>query len=72
MTSTIGPMEVALAHLRALGLSPIKKTRYQLKLGRVSYYPGKDTIFVDGEDGARPETGLEALERVLRDVGVLR
>jgi hypothetical protein len=48
-------------------------TRYQLKIGRkISYYPSKETTFVDGEDGARDLTGLRGLEAVLREFGYLR
>jgi hypothetical protein len=47
-------------------------TRYQLKIGkRVSYYPGKGTTFVDGEEGARARTGLRGLEEVLIELGYL-
>ncbi len=48
-------------------------TRYQLKIGRkISYYPSKETTFVDGEEGARTLTGLRGLEAVLRELGYLR
>ncbi len=47
-------------------------TRYQLKIGkRVSYYPTKGTTFVDGEEGARPRTGLRGLAEVLIELGYL-
>lgn len=36
---------------------------YQLKLDwQTSYYPGKGSLFIDGEQQARPERGLQALE----------
>lgn len=42
---------------------------YQLKLDpRTSYYPGKGTLFVDREQGARPERGLSALEAWIAEV----
>jgi hypothetical protein len=60
------------AWLRARRISSRRTSRYQLKIGRtISYYPHKGTIFVDGEDEARPHTGLAALEAVLRDQGYL-
>ena len=46
---------------------------YQLKIGRrVSYYPSKGRIFIDGEGKSRDQTGLAALEAVLREEGLLR
>ena len=48
-------------------------TRYQLKIGsKISYYPSKETTFVDGEEGARTLTGLRGLEAVLHELGYLR
>jgi hypothetical protein len=48
-------------------------TRYQLKIGRrISYYPSKETTFVDGEEAARTLTGLHGLEAVLREFSYLR
>ena len=47
-------------------------TRYQLKIGRkISYYPSRETTFVDGEEAARELTGLRGLEAVLREFGYL-
>ena len=44
---------------------------HQLKLPRgVSYYPGKGTIHIDGERGARPERGLVALREVILGRGL--
>ena len=37
----------------------------------MSYYPGKGTIFVDGEKGARDKTGRAALEAVLIELKAL-
>ena len=56
------------AWLRDRNISSRRTSKYQLKIGRrVSFYPNKGTIFVDGEEGARPNTGLGALEEVLRE-----
>ena len=63
-------MAAAQAWLRERNLTFRQMTRYQLKIGpRVSYYPAKGTIFVDGEDGARQRTGLLGLEEVLVELG---
>ena len=61
------------AWLSARRISSRRTSRYQLKIGpTISYYPNKGTVFVDGEDQARPHTGLPALEVVLREQGYLR
>ena len=61
------------AWLRDRNISSRRTSKYQLKIGRrVSFYPNKGTIFVDGEEGARPNTGLGALEEVLREHGYIR
>ncbi|GGJ36153.1 hypothetical protein CDQ92_10700 [Sphingopyxis bauzanensis] len=37
---------------------------HQLKLdGQTSYFPTKGTLYIDGEQQARPERGLQALEK---------
>ena len=60
------------AWLRERRISSRRTSRYQLKIGpTISYYPRKGTIFVDREDTARPDTGLRALEVVLREQGYL-
>jgi hypothetical protein len=60
------------AWLSARRISSRRTSRYQLKIGpTISYYPNKGTVFVDGEDEARPHTGLPALEVVLREQGYL-
>ena len=73
MTQHADPMKEAMAWLAERDLAYAKKTPYQLKIGRrVSYYPTKGTTFVDGEDGARPRTGLRGLEEVLIELGYLQ
>ena len=72
MTQSADPMAQATAwlDLRPITYKPI--TRSQIKIEKyVSYYPTKGTVFVDGEDGARPRTGLRALEEVLIEFGYL-
>jgi hypothetical protein len=51
----------AVAWLRAQNIPFRHVTRYQLKIGtKVSFYPGKQTVFVDREECARAQTGLAA------------
>ncbi len=60
------------AWLRKRNLPFKRPTTRQFKIGRnVSYYPGTGTIFVDGEQQGRDETGLAALEVALRAEGLL-
>jgi hypothetical protein len=63
------PMTEALTRLRDLGFEPAQPTEHQLKIGAVNYYPGRGTVFVDGEICRRDETGLDALVTVLRELG---
>jgi hypothetical protein len=66
------PMELAIAWLRKRNLSFDQKTLYQLKIEwHVSYYPGKGTIFIDGDMVARGQRGLRGLEQVLVELGYL-
>ena len=67
------PMELAIAWLRKRNLSFERKTTYQLKIEwHVSYYPGKGTIFIDGDVAACDERGLRGLEQVLIELGDLK
>jgi hypothetical protein len=60
------------AWLRARNISFRRVSRYQLKIGtKVSFYPGKQTVFVDREDGARPQTGLAGLAAALIEFGIM-
>jgi hypothetical protein len=43
-----------------------KKTEYQLKVGDLSFYPIRGTIYRDGDLKALPEKGLEALIALVR------
>ena len=53
----------AIEELLAVGVDLRRPANnYQLKVApEISYYPSKQTIFVDGEKGVRPERGIEAL-----------
>lgn len=75
-TSAAGPiipsaMQEALDWLRAHQLRHRPLTAYQVKIGPVSYFPGKGTIFIDQEPRRRPDTGLDALADVLRELALL-
>lgn len=41
-------------------------SEYQLKIGRINYYPTKGTIILDGSKVKNPQVGLSALAHVLR------
>ena len=49
----------------------VKPDARQLKIGPINFYPTSDGIFVDQEPRKRKETGIEALEVVLREKGLL-
>ena len=60
------------AWLRARNIPFRRVSRYQLKIGtKVSFYPGKQTVFVDREDRARPQTGLTGLAAALIEFGIM-
>jgi len=58
-------MKQAIDMLEKLGVAFRRPTRWQLKVGRISFYPQKGTIFIDDDTQALPEGGLEALRRLL-------
>ena len=64
-------MATAEAWLRRAGVRFTRKTNFQVKIGRVNFYPVRGTIFVDGEPGQRRERGLAALADVLRELHLL-
>jgi hypothetical protein len=45
-----------------------RKTKWQLKIGNLSYYPNKRKIYRDGDDRALPERGLESLMRLIAEM----
>lgn len=52
----------AVRRLRRERFSRLKvMTKYQLKIGDLSFYPKKGTIYRDGDPAALSETGIEAL-----------
>ncbi|MCK1389013.1 hypothetical protein [Bradyrhizobium sp. 21] len=59
-------MNSALERLRAEGIRHQQTSEYQIKVGHYNFYPGKGTIFVDGEEGIRTERGLDSFVALLR------
>ena len=59
------PMKEAIDTLNEMGVTFQRPTVYQLKIGDLSFYPGRGTIFRDGSPAAMPETGLQALVLVI-------
>jgi hypothetical protein len=58
-------MREAITLLTAAGVDVRRpmNSRGQLKLDQhTSYYPSRGTFYVDGEDGASPERGVDALK----------
>jgi hypothetical protein len=47
-------------------------TDYQLKIGRINFYPGKGTIFRDGDKALHSVIGLEGLTDLLKADGHMR
>jgi hypothetical protein len=58
-------MRAALRWLAQAGLRFTRPTRYQLKIGPLSFYPDKGTLYRDGDRQALPERGLPALQALL-------
>jgi hypothetical protein len=55
------PMKDAINTLNEMGVTFQRPTVYQLKIGELSFYPGRGTIFRDGSPAAMTEKGLDAL-----------
>lgn len=58
-------MAEAVAWLNQNGIRFESLPPYQLKIGRLNFWPGRGTITFDGEDQKRPEKGLAGLELLL-------
>src|SRR5690349_16467845 len=58
-------MQAALGWLTQAGLRFTRPTRYQLKIGALSFYPDKGTLSRDGNRQALPDRGLPALQALL-------
>lgn len=59
-------MKLAMEHLDAESIRYKVKTAFQLKVGPYSFYPGKGTIYMDGDLESRPERGLEHFLTIVR------
>lgn len=62
----------ALQWLEAKGIEYEPLTEHQIKIDAINFYPGKGTIYIDGEEGACKERGLQGLEVVLCQYGYLQ
>jgi hypothetical protein len=58
-------MIAALERLRAERIRHKQTSEFQIKVGPYNYYPGKGTIFMDRDLGARPERGLDKFIRLV-------
>ncbi|QQO14788.1 hypothetical protein JJB99_00905 [Bradyrhizobium diazoefficiens] len=59
-------MNSALERLRAERIRHQQTSEYQIKVGPYNFYPGKGTIFMDGDREAHPERGLDEFVALLR------
>jgi hypothetical protein len=62
-------MQECIDTLLVRGLDFERMSRWQIKIDSVNYYPDRGTIFVDGDDAALKERGLDAL---LTTIGKLK
>ncbi len=60
------PMKDAIDILNEMGVTFQRPTLYQLKIGDLSFYPGRGTIFRDGSPAAMTEKGLDALVVIIK------
>ena len=62
----------AIQKLQELDIDVRRPNSYQLKVtDHISYYPSKQTIFIDEEESVRPERGFAALLDLLVEWGHL-
>ncbi|MDA9505852.1 hypothetical protein XI09_14655 [Bradyrhizobium sp. CCBAU 11386] len=59
-------MNFALERLRTERIRHKQTSEYQIKVGPYNFYPGKGTIFMDGDREARPERGIDGFVALLR------
>ena len=59
-------MNSALERLRTERVRHQQTSEYQIKVGPYNFYPGKGTIFRDGDRAARPERGIDEFVALLR------
>jgi hypothetical protein len=61
-------MRIALERLAAERIRHAQTSKFQIKVGPYNFYPGKGTIYLDGELEARSERGLEEFLGLLAKV----
>ena len=54
------PMRETIAELNRAGVTFTRTSKHQIKVGDLSYYPSRGTIFRDADAGAMDARGLEA------------
>jgi hypothetical protein len=52
-------MNTALERLSAERIRHKQTSEFQIKVGPFNFYPDRETIYMDGDQKARPERGLE-------------
>jgi hypothetical protein len=67
LTNDTNEMCLAINALNRARVKCERKTKWQLKIGDLSYYPDKGTICRDGPDEALRERGLESLMRLVTE-----
>src|ERR1035437_9633490 len=60
-------MQISINVLNCARVNCERKTKWQLKIGDLSYYPDKGTIYRDGADEALRERGLDSLMRLVTE-----
>ena len=66
------PMGQARQWLIERGIPFEQMTDYQLKIARINFYPGKGTIFRDGDKARYSVIGLKGLADLLKTDGHMR
>src|ERR1035437_10113722 len=61
-------MQISINVLNCARVNCERKTKWQLKIGDLSYYPDKGTIYRDGADEALRERGLDSLMRLVTEI----
>lgn len=54
------------------GVNYEMKSKFHIKIDEINYFPGKGTIYLDGDFGKLEETGIEALKQVLKEYDIIQ
>jgi hypothetical protein len=65
-------MDQARQWLAEHGVPFMQTSDYQLKIGRINFYPGKGTCFRDGDKARHGSNGLGGLIELLTEDGYIR